>query len=58
MFIAEVLGVTADAEYMDSDGHFDLAASAPLVYSHGAYFSQGEKIGKFGFSVQKKRKKG
>ena len=38
MFLAEVLGVTADADYMHEDGHFDLAASAPLVYSHGAYF--------------------
>lgn len=57
MFLAEVLGVTADADYMDEDGHFDLAASAPLVYSHGAYFGQGEKIGKFGFSVRKKKKK-
>lgn len=56
MFLAEVLGVTADADYMDENGHFDLAASAPLVYSHGAYFGQGKKIGKFGFSVQKKRK--
>lgn len=57
MFLAEVLGVTADSDYMDENGHFDLAASAPLVYSHGAYFGQGKKIGKFGFSVQKKKKK-
>ena len=57
MFIAEVLGVTADRDYLDEDGHFDLSASKPLVYSHGAYFSQGEKIGKFGYSVQKKKKK-
>ncbi len=57
MFLAEVLGVTADSDYMDENGHFDLAASAPLIYSHGAYFGQGKKIGKFGFSVQKKKKK-
>ena len=57
MFVSEVLGVTADSDYLDEDGHFDLSASRPLVYSHGAYFSQGEKIGKFGYSVQKKKKK-
>lgn len=57
MFVAGVLGVTADSDYLDDDGHFDLSASRPLVYSHGAYFSQGEKIGKFGYSVQKKKKK-
>ena len=57
MFIAEVLGVTADRDYMDESGHFDLSASVPLVYSHGGYYRQGRKIGKFGFSVEKKRKK-
>ncbi|MFR7879663.1 MAG: flavin reductase family protein, partial [Butyricimonas paravirosa] len=28
-----------------------------LVYLHGGYFELGEKIGKFGWSVEKKRKK-
>ena len=57
MFLAEVLGVTADMDYMDEDGHFDLSASRPLVYSHGGYYAQGRKLGKFGFSVEKKIKK-
>lgn len=57
MFIAEVLGVTVDMEYMDENGRFDLAESKPLVYSHGEYYSQGDFIGKFGFSVQKKKNK-
>ena len=57
MFLAEVLGVTADGDYLDEDGHFDLAASHPLVYSHGAYYSQGGGIGRFGFSVQKKKRR-
>ena len=57
MFLAEVLGVTADMDYMDEDGHFDLSASRPLVYSHGGYYAQGRKLGKFGFSVEKKKKK-
>ena len=57
MFLAEVLGVTADMDYMDEDGHFDLSASRPLVYSHGGYYAQGRKLGKFGFSVEKKKRK-
>ena len=57
MFIAEVLGVTADKDYMEEEGHFDLSASGPLVYSHGGYYRQGRKIGKFGFSVEKRKKK-
>lgn len=54
MFIAEVRGVTVDADYMDENGRFDLAKTRPLVYSHGEYFAQGHFIGKFGFSVKKK----
>ena len=26
-----------------------------MAYSHGHYYKLGEKIGKFGFSVQKKK---
>ena len=57
MFIAEVRGVTVDADYMDENGRFDLAKTRPLVYSHGEYFAQGHFIGKFGFSVKKKGNK-
>ena len=54
MFIAEVRGVTVDAQYMDESGKFELAMTRPLVYSHGEYFAEGHFIGKFGFSVKKK----
>ena len=57
MFIAEVVGVTVDDEYMDEKGRFDLAATNLMAYSHGEYFALGKKLGKFGYSVQKKRKK-
>lgn len=57
MFIARVLNVIADDLYIDpSTGAFDLASSGVMAYCHGGYFSLGEKIGKFGFSVQKKSK--
>lgn len=55
MFIAEVVNVFADEKYMDQTGKFDLAKAAPLVYSHGQYYGVGKHIGKFGFSVQKKK---
>lgn len=57
MFIGEVVCVTVDDRYMDSKGRFDLAKSNPITYSHGEYFTLGEKIGKFGYSVVKKKKK-
>lgn len=58
MFIAEVVNVLADDRYIDPEtGAFDLAASGLMAYSHGGYYALGEKIGKFGFSVQKPKKK-
>jgi flavin reductase (DIM6/NTAB) family NADH-FMN oxidoreductase RutF len=58
MFIAEVVNVKADKQYIDPrTGAFDLAAAEPLVFAHGGYYGMGRKIGKFGFSVQKKRRK-
>lgn len=58
MFIAEVVNVKADDRYLDKEtGKFDLSRSHPLVYVHGGYFSLGEKIGKFGWSVEKNRER-
>ena len=56
MFIAEVLNVKADERYLDEQsGKWSLDASHPLVYLHGAYYGLGRKIGKFGWSVEKKK---
>lgn len=54
MFLAEVSAVVIDDKYMDENGKFDLNASGLIAYSHGQYFTLGENIGKFGYSVQKK----
>lgn len=58
MFMAEVVNVQADERFLNKEtGAFSLASSNPLCYSHGHYFQLGELIGKFGFSVEKKKKK-
>jgi len=54
MFLAEVTAVLADEKYIDGNGRFDLNASNLVAYSHGQYFTLGDNIGKFGYSVQKK----
>lgn len=54
MFISEVLNVRVDSSYMDENGKFNLEKAGLIAYSHGHYFSLGEIIGKFGFSVKKK----
>lgn len=57
MFLAKVTGVTVDDKYMDENERFHLNAAGLTAYSHGEYFGLGKKIGKFGYSVQKKKKK-
>lgn len=54
MYIAEVVGVTVDEKYMNEKGKFELNSTGLVTYSHGEYFLLGEKLGKFGYSVQKK----
>ena len=54
MFIAEVLSIDADEKYIDANGAFDISKCNLIAYSNGHYYSLGNKIGRFGFSVQKK----
>ena len=54
LFLAKVVNVQVDDRYMDEKGRFDLNASGLTAYSHGEYFELGKKLGKFGFSVNKK----
>lgn len=58
MFISEVVAVNADEKYFDKkSGQFNLNDAMPLCYSHGRYYDTGKFIGKFGFSVKKKKNK-
>ena len=56
MFIADVVNVRADERHLNAEtGKLELAEANPLVYVHGGYYELGNKIGKFGWSVEKKR---
>lgn len=57
MFIADVLAINSDEKYIDEKGAFDISKCDLIAYSNGHYYQIGKKIGKFGFSVQKKKKK-
>ena len=57
MFLAEVVNVTVSGEYMDERGRFCLNSAGMVAYSHGEYFVMGERLGGFGFSVKKEKKK-
>ena len=56
MFIAEVLAIRADKQYIDEKGAFDISKCDLIAYANGHYYALGKKLGKFGFSVQKKKK--
>ena len=57
MFIAEVLGINASEEYIDEKGAFDISKCDLIAYANGGYYTLDKKIGKFGYSVEKKKKK-
>ena len=56
MFVAEILGINADEKYINENGAFDISKCDLIAYSNGNYYSLGKKIGRFGFSLQKKKK--
>lgn len=58
MFIAKVEQVLADEKYLNPEnGKFELERAQLLAYSHGNYYGLGKEIGRFGWSVMKKKKK-
>ena len=55
MFIADVVNILADSQYIDPETKaFDMQRADLMVYSHGHYYELGQEIGKFGWSVKKK----
>ena len=57
MFTADIVSVGAAKELIDGKGRLALEKAGLLAYSHGAYFSLGEQLGTFGYSVRKSSKR-
>ena len=55
MFMAEVVAINVDEKYIDEKGAFDISKCDLIAYANGGYYSMGKKLGKFGFSVKKKK---
>ena len=55
MFLAEIVAVNVDDKYINSDGALDIEKAGLIAYAHGFYYTLGRKLGKFGFSVEKKK---
>ena len=56
MFVADVLAINADKCFIDENGAFDISKCDLIAYANGGYYKLGKKIGKFGYSVEKKKK--
>lgn len=55
MFVGEVLSIDADEKYIDEKGAFDISKCNLIAYANGGYYELGKKLGKFGYSVEKKK---
>ena len=57
MLLASIVAVDVDESLVDEAGRLRLARAGLACYAHGEYFALGKKIGDFGFSVRKKKKR-
>lgn len=57
MFIADVLAVDVEESLLDEGGKLHLDKAGLICYNHGQYFSPEKPLGKFGYSVEKKKNK-
>ncbi len=56
MFIADIVATAVDESLIDEKGSLDLGRARLSAFAHGEYFELGKTIGKFGYSVKKKKK--
>lgn len=57
MFLSEIVAVNVDDSAFNDAGKIDFIKCGLIAYAHGEYFRLGKRLGSFGFSVQKKKKK-
>ena len=57
MFMADIVAINVDEELFDKEGKMHFEKANLISYMHGEYYELGKKIGKFGFSTAKKKKK-
>ena len=57
LFLADVVAVNVDESLLDAEGKLHLGRAGLAAYAHGEYYELGRRIGKFGFSAVKKKKK-
>ena len=51
------LSVSCKEELIDKDGKIHFENADLLAYAHGEYYKLGDRVGRFGFSTDKPKKK-
>lgn len=57
MFLADIVAVDVDEKLLDESGRLHIERADLAAFAHGEYFALGKSLGRFGFSVKKKKKK-
>ncbi len=57
VFVADILDVSCDERLLDEKGKIHMERAHLLAYAHGEYFALGRRLGVFGFSAAKKKKR-
>ena len=57
MFLADIVTVSVEESLLDESGKLCLERAHLAAFAHGEYYELGKKIGKFGFSAVKKKKR-
>lgn len=56
IFMADIVNVSCDESLLDENGKICFDRANLIAYSHGEYYTLGRKVGKFGFSTDKKNR--
>lgn len=56
IFMADIVNVSCDEQIIDKNGKICFDRANLIAYSHGEYFALGKKVGRFGFSTDKRKK--
>ena len=56
MFLADIVAVDVAPGLLDKSGRLCIERAHVAAFAHGEYFELGKSLGKFGFSVVKKKK--
>lgn len=55
VFIADIVSVSCREEIIDREGKLHFEEADLLAYAHGEYYRLGERVGRFGYSTDKKK---